>query len=394
MKNNTHENDALLPGIDTLFTHHLDLLRNRRVGLIAHPASVDSKGVPTAERLWQHPDTTLAALLGPEHGYSGTAAAGIQVENGRHTLWDIPVHSLYGDTRKPTAAMLNDIDTLIFDLQDIPVRCYTYSSTLRYAMQAAAEQHGRFIVTDRPAPLFRIIDGPALDPDCESFVGMVDTPTCYGLTSGETALLIQTEELPHLDLHIVPLQHDHQTAHPLQDAFLSWIPPSPSLKTLMNVLVYPITVCCEALPALDYGKGSANAFRVIGAPWIDKNKTAQAINNMLLPGLRADPVSYRTEQEPYVAQTLNGVLLTVTDPTRLQPVSSMYAILLHLQQEYGLDTLWKAPGTRPAFFDKLIGNHTLRENLLAGLPREQAAFGWKQDLQKFKKRSASCLLYH
>ena len=341
------------PGIEGLLRERMDLLCGKRVGLVAHPASVDALGVPSAQRLWQAEGVELAALFGPEHGLKGLAGAGEQVVDGRHPEWNIPVYSLYGETRKPTAVMLEDLDVLIFDLQDLPFRCYTYSSTLRLVMESAAERGLSLIVTDRPDPVGCAPDGPMLEPGCESFVGAIPFRFAYGMTSGQTARALN--EVLKLELDLTVIEVGPSARAP------AWIPPSPAIRSRHSAAAYPVTVWYEALPAIDYARGTEHPFEAVGAPWLHAEAVCDRIQD--LDGIRFRPGRYTACGGAYKGRPLPAIFVEVFDPAAYQPVTAGMALLKAIQDEHGRERLWSAPGTRPAFFDQLMGSTEIRRKL-------------------------------
>lgn len=376
-------------GLDVLLDHHRDWLSGRRVGLVAHPASVDAAGVHTAYRLRQYPDIRLTCLFGPEHGFSGLAAAGIRVQDGAHADWNIPVFSLYGETRKPTPEMLNHLDVILFDLQDLPVRCYTYSSTLRLLLEAAAECGKTVVVADRPAPLCNVVDGPVPDPELDSFVGMVPGPYCYGLTTGELARLFVQTYGWNVELRVAAASKDARTM-PAADAF-PWIPPSPGIKTRHTALIYPATVFAEALPALDYGRGHPFIFQVIAAPWMDGTAVADHLNAVPLPGARAQRIRYTACAGLYEGIAVEGVQCVVEDEDAFRPAEVMIRVLRLLTDLYGLDRIWNAEGSRPEFFDRLLGSAQPRRALLSGESAAEIIAEWQPGLRAFEDVRKSLL---
>ena len=328
-------------------------LRGQRVGLIAHPASVDTAGVHSSVRLRQACGKKLVAFLGPEHGFYGRGGAGEEIGDARHLAWDIPIYSLYGDHRKPTAAMLAGVDTVVFDLQDIAVRCYTFVTTLRYVMESCAEQGKRLIVCDRPVPLPNTVDGPLPSPGFDSFVAGVPVPLVYGMTPAETALFLKRALHLQLDLTIMPLRAFQRSA---QRSASPWISPSPGIRYWETTWTYPITVFTEALPALDCGRGGTEPFQVLTAPFFEAEPLARALNARRLPGVQFIPYWNR---QP-------GVRLHVTDPDTLRPCAAALHLLEVVQRLYGPERLWSAPGTRPEWFDKLMGTDAPRLLLQTG----------------------------
>lgn len=377
------------PGIETLLEEHPDRLLNRRGGLIAHPASVDSKGIHSVDRL-RNAGVNLVALFGPEHGFTGGGGAGEVIADGREPASGLPIRSLYGDTRKPTPEMLGDLDILVFDLHDLGARPYTYVSTLRYVLEAAEENGKAVIVADRPIPLPRVVDGPMLDPAFESFVGLVRTPVAYGMTPGETARYLLADLELDLDLFVAPLRGFSRDA-PIPSG--CWIPPSPAIRSWACAACFPATVFFEALPSLDHGRGTDLAFQVVGAPWLDALALADELAGHPLPGVRIEPCAYRAEGAAYKGQDVRGLRLDVTDPAAFRPVQTGVTLVAALLALYGPEALWNAPGARPEFFDKLMGTDTVRLALLDGAEPDVIATGWEQDCSAFLDKRRAALLY-
>lgn len=356
-------------------------LRRARLGLVAHPASVDGSGAHTALRLRRAFGHQLVALFGPEHGFYGRGGAGEEIADARHAAWHIPIYSLYGDHRKPTPAMLEGVDALVFDLQDLAVRCYTFVTTLRYVMEACAEQGKALVVCDRPVPLPNVVDGPMPIPACESFVAGVPVPLVYGMTPGESARYLRQALKLDLDLRVIPMRGYRREAR--RGAWGPWISPSPGIRYWETAWTYPITVFTEALPALDCGRGGTEPFQVLTAPFMEAEPLARALNAKRLPGLQFVPYWNRNP----------GVRLHVTRPDDLRPAAAAVQILGVLQQSYGKATLWDAPGTRREWFDKLMGQTAAREVVEAGRSAGRAVTSWAAGLRAFARARAEALLY-
>jgi uncharacterized protein YbbC (DUF1343 family) len=367
MKKNTRLN-----GIDILIARETPWLANRRFGLIAHPASIDATGRPSATCLREKFGAGLAALFSPEHGFFGLAGPGDPVAATLHPSWHIPVHSLYGDTRRPTAAMLAGLDALVFDLQDLSIRCYTYVSTLRYAMEAAAAHRLKMIVLDRTNPLAGMVDGPMLEPEHESFVGCFPGPLVYGLSSGDAARWIKKQLNLALDLDVI-MGRGHATF-----SGASWISPSPGIRYPHTAWCYPITVGLEALPAIDYGRPTLMPFELIGATTLDENELADRLDAERLPGVAFHPLVYESRGVVH-----HGVRIAVLDPAIYRPVATAVAVLQVLQSLLGKNKLWKTKGSRPAFFDQLFGSDSVRRALQAGLTWRQIAATWRPSRQRW-----------
>ena len=339
-----------------------------RVGLIAHQVSL-VKGEHLGDLLHAAPNVELVAMFGPEHGVRGDADAGEYVEDAVDQATGVPVYSLFGPTRQPTAEMLAGIDVLLYDLQDVGTRYYTYISTMGLAMQAAAEADVSFVVLDRPNPLGGDIGGGTLDPAYESFVGFYPIPDVYGLTSGELARWASAEFLANvenLDLDVIPMSGWTRSMR-WGETGLDWIAPSPALASPDAALLYPATIYFEAL-SLSYGRGTEKPFQVIGAPWLDAEAlraeldtrdlagiefTATTITPQMLPAMTVEPA--------YLGMTLPAVELTVTQAESLEPVTVGLHVLdaVFLQANaIGVDPL-----ERPEWLDQLSGGTLLRESL-------------------------------
>jgi uncharacterized protein YbbC (DUF1343 family) len=379
-------------GLDALLEDHPDWLENRRVGLVSHTAAVDTKGVTSAGKLVHSRNVRLTALFGPEHGFTGLAAAGELTKDETHALWGIPIYSLYGETRKPTRTMLDGVDTLIVEFQDLGARPYTYVSTLRLVLEAAAETGKTVIIADRPVPLPLSIDGPLLDPAFTTFVGLIPAPMQYGMTQGETARwLVETLGLT-VDLRISPMQGYFREVV-RQPAWPEWSPPSPRIRSWESACLFTSTVFGEALPALDYGSTTLRSFQIIGAPWLDAKRLLGAVNAETLPGITFEPVRYEAMTGLYAGTELNGLKLVVTDYRTFRPVSTAVTLLSKIQSLYGATALWAAPGTRPEWFDKLFGTDTVRWSLQANTPAPEIIASWQPSLDLFNATRSRHLLY-
>ena len=377
---------AFTTGLENLLGRHSGWLRGARVALVAHGASVNRGGRHSAELLRAAVGRRLTCLLAPEHGFAGSAPAGEHVGHAVHPGWGIPVFSLYGATRRPTPAMLARADVVVFDLQDIGVRCYTYVSTLRRVMEACAEAGRPLIVADRPVPHAAAADGPMLNPRFASFVGDIPAPWVYGLTPGETARWLAHELGLGLDLRVAAAGGWRRDGRMPR----GWpaVPPSPSLRTLASARGYPATVCTEALPALDCDRGGALSFRVLGAPGMDAGAVAARARQTADEGIRLRPCSYVR-----AGVRIQGVRLEVRDPLRFRPAALGVALLAAVRDVHGGEFLWRAPGARPAFFDRLAGTSALRRALQRGVGAARIVGRWEQGLRAFERRCAPFRLY-
>lgn len=378
------------PGIETLLDGHLHLLRGRRIGLITNPTGIDRELRSAVDLLARHPQLELVALFGPEHGVRGDAQAGDRVDPARDRATGLPVHSLYGEHRAPTPEMLRGIDVLVFDIQDVGARFYTYPYTLAGAMRAAREAGIAVVVLDRPNPVGGVlVEGPVLEPDHASFVGMFPIPLRHGMTVGELAGLFNVEFGIGAELHVVPVR-GWRRADPEPGHALPWVPPSPNMPTPDTALVYPGTGLLEGTN-LSEGRGTTRPFEIVGAPFVDAEALAARMNALDLPGVRFRPVRFTPTFSKHAGEPCGGVQLHVVDPDAFRPVRTGIALL---QAMHGLypDEFEFLPGD-PPFFDTLAGNGWIRRAILDGEPLEAIEARWLPELRRFEDVRDRHLLY-
>ncbi len=387
-------------GAEILIERHLDQLRGKRVGLITNHTGL-AGGQHLVDVLAKTPGVTLAAILAPEHGFRGAVEAGAKVGDGRDDKTGIPVLSLYGATRKPTPAMLRGIDLLVFDIQDIGVRFYTYISTMGLAMQAAAEAGIPFLVLDRPNPLGgETVGGFMMERAYISFVGQFEIPQVHGLTVGELANMIRGEKLiggvEKLDLRILAMD-GWKRAMRWPETGREWVRTSPNIPTFITALVYPGVGLVEGIPANE-GRGTDTPFLQLGAPWIDGGRLARRMTAARLPGARFAAVEYVPRPLPGVAntprfqgKTVSGIRITVTDHKSYLPVETGMHFLSGLAAEA------RASGTalfdKTAMFDRLAGTRRLRTLLEKGAEGAGIVAAWTPEVEVFKRRRMPYLIY-
>ena len=386
------------PGAAALLSGNV-LPPGSRIGLIAnHASTVD--GQSAIDLLAAHPTLELAAIFAPEHGPRGDLDAGVTVPGGLDAATGVTVHSLYGAVRSPTPAMLADLDALVYDLQGVGARHYTYISTMGLAMQAAAEAGLPFVVLDRPNPLGTVAaSGHVLDAQFESFIGPYPIPQVHGLTAAELANAIVDEAwLPGLDdltLILVPMQGWTHGRH-WNELDAAWVPPSPGLPTAEAATVYPGTVFFEAT-TLSYGRGTEHVFRQIGAPWIDAPALAASLNGLDLPGVEFEAVSFTprlgtlTVTPAYVDTEVQGVRWSITDVAVFEPIVAGAAALQHVLEQgssAGVTVI-----DRPDFLDLLAGTDAFRQGLEAGDSAEVLAAAWRDEAAAFDRSMRRYRLY-
>ncbi len=385
-------------GCERLIESQMNLIEGRQIGIVTNHSGVLPGGRHVVDALRAVPDVRIKALFSPEHGIRGNAPAGKHVENEVDPQTGIQVYSLYGSHNKPEGSMLSGIDTLVYDIQDVGVRFYTYISTLALAMEAAAEKGIRFILLDRPlVNSGLIIDGPMLDDEVKSFVGMLRLPVLYGLTAGELAGLIRKEHLGKsglaIDLKIVKLENYSRSMW-YDETGLAWLPPSPNIPTPETAAIYPGTALIEGTN-LSEGRGSRSPFRFIGAPFVDKRKLADALNSNELPGVEFNPVDFTPRELTIVSHPrfkdilCHGVEVAVKDRNVLKPVEVGLSIICEIRKLHSVELMFRADGA----FNRLVGNKKVRDMIEAGAGYAEVASGWREELAKFANSRKEYFLY-
>jgi uncharacterized protein YbbC (DUF1343 family) len=350
------------PGVDRLLADRIDLVAGDRVGLLTNPSGVDSQLRPTVDRLYNHEDVDLRRLFGPEHGIRGLARAGAAVDHGTDEGTGLPVASLYGETRRPTAEMLADLDVLVSDFQDVGTRYYTLVYTLGYSLEAAAEHDVRFVVLDRPNPIAPLgVSGNRVPDDQASFVGDYRLPVTHGLTVGELARYIEDEYGIRADLEVVRMAGWSREDW-YDDTGLSWVPPSPNMPTPKTAVLYPGTCLFEGTN-ISEGRGTTRPFSVIGAPWIDGDEWARTLVTLGLPGVRFRPTAFRPTFSKHEGEAIEGVQVHLTDCDAVEPLAIGIAMLVSAFQADG-ETDWRRLNG-VAHIDRLAGGPALRKTVEA-----------------------------
>lgn len=379
-------NNKIELGVERLMKHEKRLLEGKRVGLITNPTGVDSELNSVVDLLNNDPDIHLEALYGPEHGVRGDAQAGQYVDYYIDEITGVPVYSLYGKTRKPTPEMLENVDVLVFDIQDVGTRFYTYIYTMALAMEAAEEKGIPFVVLDRPNPLGgKTIEGPVLDPEFASFVGQYAIPLRHGMTVGELAKLFNKEFNIDADLKVVKMKGWKRNSY-FDETGLQFVMPSPNMPTLETALVYPGTALIEGTNVSE-GRGTSKPFELIGAPFINSTELAASLNNLNLPGVKFRAASFTPTFSKHSGKLSHGVQVHVTDRTKYQPVETGLHIVKTLKDLYPEDV------QLTSFFDNLIGNGWIRPGIDNGMTVEEMKARWGKDLKQFEKVRKGYLLY-
>jgi uncharacterized protein YbbC (DUF1343 family)/CubicO group peptidase (beta-lactamase class C family) len=323
------EGSGVTTGIDALVATNFEVLKGRRVGLIANPTSVDRSGRPTIELIRAAPDVHLAAIFSPEHGLAG--ATETAVADDTHAGTGLKVFSLYGQTMRPTAEMLSGLDTLVFDIQDIGTRYYTYITTMRYAMEAAAGAGLRFVVLDRPNPITgRRMFGPIADEGSGSFTCPHPLPTVHGLTVGELAWMFNRQRNIRVDLHVVAARGWKRSMW-FDQTGLAWVNPSPNIRSLTQAILYP-GVCLLERTNVSVGRGTGTPFEQFGAPWMNSTDLVQRLNGTGLPGVSFHPVQFVPTTSLFAGQVCSGIALQLTDRQVFDPIRTGLTVVQAIHQ--------------------------------------------------------------
>lgn len=391
---------AAIPGLEVFLREPPSVVRGQRIGLVTHHAAVDGDLRLAVDRLgaagaagaagemggWR-----LTRLFGPEHGVRGDFAAGGPVPDSVDPITGLPVSSLYGERRRPTAETLEDVDVLLVDLQDAGVRFYTYNITAANCLQAGAE-HGRpVVILDRPNPIGGLaVEGPLLAAGYESFVGRRGQPVRHGLTLGELAQTVNEAEGIGADLTVVPV--DGWLRHHWWDEIgLPWIAPSPNLPTLVSATVYPGTCLLEGT-VLSEGRGTTQPFEIVGAPWIEPYRWADALNERALPGVRFRPMWFQPVVSKHQGARCGGVQLHVTDRQMFQPVACGVHVIETARSLWPAEFGWRLGSPNAiAAVDRLYGSAALRERIDAGDDAPTIITTW--ETQPFEALRQRALLY-
>jgi len=370
-------------GLDLFIALNSEPLHGKRIGLVTNQTGVDFRGERTSAFFPNLNGGKLVALFSPEHGLSGSADA--PVANSTDATTGVPVYSLYGDTRRPTDAMLKGIDVLVFDIQDAGVRFYTYVTTMAYCMETAAKHHIPFIVFDRPDPLGgEVIEGPMLDPDHTSFTAYFPIPVRYGMTMGELAKMFNAENKIDADLRVFHLRGWRRN-EAYDQTGLPWIPPSPNLRTVNAAFLYPGLEILQA-GGVSVGRGTDAPFEIVGAPWIRADDLATVLTRRKIPGVSFAVAQFTPTRDLYAGTACQGVTISVTDRSVFQ------SMRLGLEVADALNKMY--PGQfKLGKIIELLGSQSTLDRLQRGDAPADIVAGWTAELDRFRAMRAKYLLY-
>lgn len=384
-------------GLETLLEEQSGLLQGARVGLICNQASVNHKLRHAADLLYDHPNLELRALFGPQHGIRGDVQDNmIETEHSVDRETGLPIHSLYSETREPTEGMLQDVDVLVFDMQDVGCRIYTFAYTMANCMLAARKFGKKVIVCDRPNPINgKQVAGNVLEPEHASFVGQFAISTRHGMTLGELARMFNEHFELNCELEVVTMKGwERDFWHDQTDA--PWVMPSPNIPTLDSATAFPATVHFEGTQ-LSEGRGTTRPFELVGAPYVNAEKYARRLNDLNLPGVFFRSCSFRPTFQKHAGISCGGVQIHVTDRDRFEPVRAGIEMVKLAYDLYPTEFRWKEPPYEYVSdrnpFDVIAGTSSIREAIVNGVAVEDMQKNWNEDLEGFKKVRERYLLY-
>ncbi len=391
----TVSSPRVLPGIEVWTQRGFAPLAGKRVGLITNPTGVTSTLLSTIDVLFESSQVRLVALFGPEHGVRGDIFAGKEIANTTDERTGLPVYSLYGKTHKPTPEMLKGLDALVYDIQDIGCRSYTYINTMGAAMEAAAEHGLDFVVLDRPNPLGgEKLEGRPLDPKFRSGIGKYPIPYIYGMTCGELARMINGEGWleggKKCRLHVIPMQGWKRTMW-FDDTGLPWVMTSPQVPTAETAFMYPATGILGELQVICEGVGYTMPFHLLGAPWLSSSVLMSELASRKLAGVRFRPLTFTPYFYEHKDKTCRGVQIYITDRKAVELTAVQFHVMDIVRKRYPDQKLF---GTRrDGMFDKACGTDRIRNAFLQGRGIDDILAIWREGVDAFRSQRVKYLLY-
>ncbi len=384
-------NARVYSGLEVFLWKYTDLVKGKRVALLSNQTGVDASGTSTVALMHADKRINLRILFAPEHGIYGNLKAGETVAGGADRRTGLPIVSLYGGKdHKPPPEALDRIDVIIYDIQDVGSRSYTYIWHLAECMKAAAETSKDVIVLDRPNVFGATsMDGPVTEDKFRSFIGLYPVPRVYGMTVGELARYLNQEERINCRLTVIPMLN-YRRGMTWRETGLPWVPPSPNIPNPEAAMCFAATGSTGETGAFNLGLGTPLAFQVLSAAWLDANSTASSLNNLKLPGVLFRPINFK-----YQNSNSPAVQICVTSPSKFQPVLAEIAMLSHFKKTYPSKFKFSSDGkpSRTQMFDKAMGTDLVRRGIEAGWDYRQTAALYQRNLQTFRQKSAKYLIY-
>lgn len=384
-------------GVEKLLNENLSTLNKMRVGLICNQASVDHEFQHVADLFHEKTEINLTTLFGPQHGIRGDVQDNmIETSHSKDVKTALPIYSLYSETREPTRDMLEDVDVLVYDLQDIGGRVYTFIYTMANAMIACAKYDKKMIVCDRPNPINGVdVEGGLLENGHESFVGMYPIPMRHGMTVGELAKFFNSRFGIDCDLEVIKVDGWNRESY-LDETDSPWVIPSPNMPTVEAAVVFPGTVYFEGT-GVSEGRGTTRPFEFVGAPYINAEDYAATLDSLELGGVIFRPTNFLPTFQKHQNQSCGGVFLHVTDRDAFKPVITGLAMVKAAFDMYPEDFEWKSPPYEYVFdrnpFDVIAGTTKIRESFENRLPIEELSSSWLNDENEFRQTRKEFLMY-
>lgn len=377
-------------GLDNVASHK-NIFENKRVGIITNHTGRNSDGKFIVDIFREMPNVNVTSLFGPEHGFEGTAQDAVKIRNSDESPYGVPIYSLYGTTLKPTEEMLENVDVLVFDIQDIGVRFYTYLYTMSLAMEAAAENNKKFVVLDRPNPINAVtVEGTVLDTKFATFVGLYPIPTRYGMTIGELATMFNRQgwlkNSVKADLTVIPLTNYKRT-YWYDQTGLEFIKPSPNMTSLEAAAVYPGTCLFEGTN-ISEGRGTETPFLMFGAPWIEAERLSVKLNDLKLPGLKFQPAVFTPTFSKYENRKCFGAQIIITNRNAIETFRTGVSLINTIYQMYPDKIEWYE-----RHFDRLCGTDKVRIAIIEGNSLTELKSQWQKEINEFLNIREKHLLY-
>jgi uncharacterized protein YbbC (DUF1343 family) len=390
-------NAQIINGADLLFSENLNLITGKKIGVVCNHTSLISDGTHLVDALIELKDVTVKAIFTPEHGFKGSAEAGEHIDYKKNLYKKVPIISLYGKDRKPSKENLKNVDVIIFDIQDVGARFYTYISTMYYVLESAGENNIPVIILDRSNPIGgNYVDGPVLDPNFKSFVGITEIPITHGMTVGELAKYFIGEKIisSWKNISLTVIQCKNWKREIPNQHYSKWNSPSPNINSLETALVYPGTCLLEGTN-ISEGRGTRFPFLQIGAPFFKADDIIGKLHLLKIEGAEFQSVTFIPEDLQEMAtnpkfegSTCYGIKIKITDPNKFESVKFGVKLLYVLTKLYGSKIKFNESS-----FDRLAGTNILREQLNNRMLPDEIFAGWQKELTKFNKKRIQYLLY-
>jgi uncharacterized protein YbbC (DUF1343 family) len=384
-------------GLERLLGEQISSLKNARVGLLCNQASVNHKFQHAADLFYQHEQINLTVLFGPQHGIRGDVQDNmIETNHSIDSVTNLPVYSLYSETREPLAEMLADVDVLVCDLQDVGCRIYTFVYTMANCMKIAGQMGKKVIVCDRPNPINgKAVEGNILEPEWASFVGMFPIPVRHGMTIAELAVFFKKYFNVECELETIEMRGWERELW-LDETDSPWVLPSPNMPTVDSAAVFPGTVFFEGTQVSE-GRGTTRPFELIGAPYINSHQFANELNCLNLPGVYFRAADFQPTFQKHAGKTCGGVQIHVLDRDVFEPVRTGLWMVKKIVELYGEDFRWKKPPYEYVYdknpFDVIAGTDQIRKSFDNGTSIETLFSSWSKGLREFNEKRESVLLY-